>query len=183
MPAGTVATLAIRGRLATWAPATLRSSPFPSDFVGDKSDPKSCRTPECLHPHLMRIRPSPGLTASKSLPRSAIARDLPVHERAGRAGLRQGRRAGTRRQEPARLPSRSGPRVLRGPAGLPSAEQLHHRIAGVRKNPPRVLSPKRRGVRKLIPQIPWYKDGIFSGVVELSFVLPETLPHFVRDSG
>jgi hypothetical protein len=38
-------------------------------------------------------------------------------------------------------------------------------------------------VRKLIHQIPWYKDGVFSGVVELSFVLPETLPHFVRDPG
>jgi transcriptional regulator with PAS, ATPase and Fis domain len=40
---------------------------------------------------------------------------------------------------------------------------------------------EKAGIRKLIHQIPWYKDGVFSGVVELSFVLPETLPHFVRD--
>ncbi len=39
---------------------------------------------------------------------------------------------------------------------------------------------EKSGVRKLIHQIPWYKDGVFSGVVELSMVLPETLPHFVR---
>jgi transcriptional regulator with PAS, ATPase and Fis domain len=40
---------------------------------------------------------------------------------------------------------------------------------------------EKAGIRKLIHQIPWYKDGVFSGVVELSFELPETLPHFVRD--
>jgi transcriptional regulator with PAS, ATPase and Fis domain len=42
---------------------------------------------------------------------------------------------------------------------------------------------EKAGVRKLVHQIPWYKDGVFSGVVELSFVLPEPLPHFVRDPG
>jgi hypothetical protein len=45
------------------------------------------------------------------------------------------------------------------------------------------LAIEKAGIRKLIHQIPWYKDGIFSGVVELSFVLPEALPHFVRDPG
>jgi transcriptional regulator with PAS, ATPase and Fis domain len=46
---------------------------------------------------------------------------------------------------------------------------------------PNSYTIEKSGVRKLIHQIPWYKDGAFSGVVELSFVLPETLPHFVRD--
>ena len=48
---------------------------------------------------------------------------------------------------------------------------------------PNSYTIEKGGVRKLIHQIPWYKDGVFSGVVELSFVLPETLPHFVRDPG
>ena len=48
---------------------------------------------------------------------------------------------------------------------------------------PNSYTIEKGGVRKLIHQIPWYKDGVFSGVVELSLVLPETLPHFVRDPG
>jgi transcriptional regulator with PAS, ATPase and Fis domain len=48
---------------------------------------------------------------------------------------------------------------------------------------PNSYTIEKSGIRKLIHQIPWYKDGIFSGVVELSFVLPEALPHFVRDPG
>jgi hypothetical protein len=40
---------------------------------------------------------------------------------------------------------------------------------------------EKSGVRKLIHQMPWYTDDVFSGVVELSFALPETLPHFARD--
>jgi len=40
---------------------------------------------------------------------------------------------------------------------------------------------EKAGVRKLIHQVPWYRDGVFAGVVELSLLLPETLPHFVRD--
>ena len=37
------------------------------------------------------------------------------------------------------------------------------------------------GVKKLIRQLPWYRDGDFAGVVELSFELPGDVPHFVRD--
>lgn len=37
------------------------------------------------------------------------------------------------------------------------------------------------GMRKMIHQLPWFQDGVFSGVVELSFELPAALPHFVRD--
>jgi PAS domain-containing protein len=46
---------------------------------------------------------------------------------------------------------------------------------------PNSYTIEKSGIRKLIHQIPWYKDGVFSGVVELSLVLPESLPHFVRD--
>jgi transcriptional regulator with PAS, ATPase and Fis domain len=48
---------------------------------------------------------------------------------------------------------------------------------------PNSYTIEKAGIRKLIHQIPWHKDGVFSGVVELSLVLPETLPHFVRDPG
>jgi hypothetical protein len=48
---------------------------------------------------------------------------------------------------------------------------------------PNTYTIEKKGVRKLIHQVPWYRDGVFSGVVELSFELPATLPHFVRDPG
>ena len=39
---------------------------------------------------------------------------------------------------------------------------------------------EKRGVRKLIYQAPWYEDGQYRGLVELSLELPAVLPHFVR---
>ena len=44
-----------------------------------------------------------------------------------------------------------------------------------------VYTIEKRGVRKLIYQAPWYRDGEFAGVVELSLDLPEEIPHFVRE--
>ena len=61
------------------------------------------------------------------------------------------------------------------PARARLAEQL-------REPTPNTYTIEKRGVRKIIHQIPWYSDGAFAGVVELSFELPPTLPHFVRDS-
>lgn len=40
---------------------------------------------------------------------------------------------------------------------------------------------EKAGLKKLICQIPWHREGKFSGIVELSIVLPADLPHFVRD--
>jgi hypothetical protein len=39
---------------------------------------------------------------------------------------------------------------------------------------------EKKGVKKLIHQAPWYRDGQVAGLVELSIVLPADLPHFVR---
>lgn len=39
---------------------------------------------------------------------------------------------------------------------------------------------EKAGVKKLIYQAPWYKDGIFAGLVELSIEIPVDMPHFVR---
>ncbi len=45
---------------------------------------------------------------------------------------------------------------------------------------PNTYTIEKHGVRKVIHQVPWFKDGTFAGVVELSFALPAELPHFVR---
>jgi hypothetical protein len=39
---------------------------------------------------------------------------------------------------------------------------------------------EKDGVWKFIHQSPWFVDGEFRGLVELSMVIPEELPHFVR---
>jgi hypothetical protein len=39
---------------------------------------------------------------------------------------------------------------------------------------------EKNGRKKLIYQTPWYTDGNFSGLVEISLPLPEELPHFIR---
>ena len=36
------------------------------------------------------------------------------------------------------------------------------------------------GQRKIIHQLPWYRDGQFAGVLELSLPIPDELPHFDR---
>jgi PAS domain-containing protein len=41
---------------------------------------------------------------------------------------------------------------------------------------------EKDGRRTLIHQAPWYLDGAFAGLVEISFPLPAAVPHFVRDA-
>jgi transcriptional regulator with PAS, ATPase and Fis domain len=53
-------------------------------------------------------------------------------------------------------------------------EQL---LAAKEKN---VYTIEKKGVKKLIYQSPWYKDGKYAGFVELSLEIPFELPHFVR---
>ena len=43
-----------------------------------------------------------------------------------------------------------------------------------------VYSIEKNGVKKLIYQAPWYRDGKYAGLVELSIEIPFDLPHFVR---
>lgn len=40
---------------------------------------------------------------------------------------------------------------------------------------------EKKGVRKLIHQVPWFRDGAMGGLAEFSFVIPADLPHFRRD--
>jgi len=35
-------------------------------------------------------------------------------------------------------------------------------------------------VKKMIYQSPWRKDGVVAGMVEISMVIPDEMPHYVR---
>jgi len=39
---------------------------------------------------------------------------------------------------------------------------------------------EKDGVKKLIYQAPWFRDGEYQGLVELSLPVPFDMPHFVR---
>ena len=39
---------------------------------------------------------------------------------------------------------------------------------------------EKKGAHKLIYQAPWYTDGVFAGLVEMSLEIPADMPHFVR---
>jgi transcriptional regulator with PAS, ATPase and Fis domain len=40
---------------------------------------------------------------------------------------------------------------------------------------------EKRGIKKLIHQAPLFENGVFSGLVEISFVIPREIPHYIRD--
>lgn len=61
-------------------------------------------------------------------------------------------------------------------------EPARAKLAGLLERRTRnVYTIEKAGVRKLIYQSPWYKDGQFAGMVELSLEIPDTMPHFVRE--
>lgn len=43
-----------------------------------------------------------------------------------------------------------------------------------------VYTIEKKGVKKLIYQSPWFKDGQFAGIVELALEIPFELEHFIR---
>ncbi len=43
-----------------------------------------------------------------------------------------------------------------------------------------VYTIEKNGVKKLIYQTPWYRQGRYAGFVELSLEIPFELPHFIR---
>jgi PAS domain-containing protein len=59
----------------------------------------------------------------------------------------------------------------------PSRSQVADLLAHPRVN---AYTIEKRGVRKLIYQAPWFRDGIFEGLVELSLEIPGAMPHFIR---
>jgi len=59
----------------------------------------------------------------------------------------------------------------------PARSKLKEMLAEGRIN---VYTIEKRGVKKLIYQAPWQENGAYAGFCELSLVIPETMPHFVR---
>jgi transcriptional regulator with PAS, ATPase and Fis domain len=43
-----------------------------------------------------------------------------------------------------------------------------------------IYTTEKKGIRKLICQVPWYLDGQRRGMVELSLEIPAIMPHFLR---
>lgn len=41
---------------------------------------------------------------------------------------------------------------------------------------------EKKGIKKIIYQTPWYKDGKIAGLIEYSFPIPFNMPHYVRES-
>jgi len=44
-----------------------------------------------------------------------------------------------------------------------------------------VYTIEKQGAHRMIYQTPWYKDGKVAGFIELSFPIPDRMPHFVRE--
>jgi PAS domain-containing protein len=61
----------------------------------------------------------------------------------------------------------------------PEARQrLDEMLVSGQKN---VYTIEKGGMKELIYQVPWYKDGEYAGFVELELELPQDIPHFLRD--
>lgn len=60
----------------------------------------------------------------------------------------------------------------------PSRSMLRDMLASGQRN---VYTIQKAGVKKLIYQSPWYRNGVYAGFVELSLPVPDTMPHFDRD--
>lgn len=59
----------------------------------------------------------------------------------------------------------------------PARTKLAQLLASGERN---VYTIEKNGVKKLIYQTPWYQDGAYAGIVELSLEIPSEMPHFVR---
>jgi len=60
-------------------------------------------------------------------------------------------------------------------------EPARTKLAGMLKEPyTNAYTIEKGGVKKLIYQTPWHRDGKYCGIVELSLELPQEMKHFVR---
>ena len=60
----------------------------------------------------------------------------------------------------------------------PSRTKLKELLDSQKTN---VYTIEKKGVKKLIYQAPWYKDGEYAGLVEFSLEIPFEMPHFIRE--
>jgi transcriptional regulator with PAS, ATPase and Fis domain len=61
----------------------------------------------------------------------------------------------------------------------PSRSKMADLLAHPRVN---AYTIEKRGVRKLIYQAPWFRNGEPQGIVELSLEIPWDMAHFVREA-
>ncbi len=59
----------------------------------------------------------------------------------------------------------------------PARTKTERLLAEKEKN---VYTIEKNGIKKLIFQSPWFKDGKYAGFVELSLEIPFEMPHFIR---
>ncbi len=59
----------------------------------------------------------------------------------------------------------------------PARTKLKNLMETQQKN---VYTIEKKGIKKIIYQTPWYKDGQYSGFVELSLEIPFDMQHFIR---
>jgi transcriptional regulator with PAS, ATPase and Fis domain len=59
----------------------------------------------------------------------------------------------------------------------PARTKLNKLLTEKMKN---VYTIEKNGIKKIIYQSPWFKNGKYSGMVELSLEIPFELPHFIR---
>ncbi len=77
---------------------------------------------------------------------------------------------------------KDGGRALIGKSVLdchpePARTKLQNMIRNGSSN---IYTIEKKGVKKIIVQVPWFIKGKPSGLVELSIELPPEMPHFVR---
>ncbi len=60
-------------------------------------------------------------------------------------------------------------------------EPARSKLSDLLENPRvNIYSIEKKGKKKMIYQAPWFKEKEYAGLVEISFVLPADVPHFVR---
>ena len=60
-----------------------------------------------------------------------------------------------------------------------SNEKINEMMRTHNKN---IYTIEKKGKKKLIYQAPWYHDGEFGGLIELSLEIPFEMPHFIRET-
>lgn len=58
-----------------------------------------------------------------------------------------------------------------------SKEKIRHMLATGESNS---YTISKLGKRKMIYQTPWRKDGKIAGMVEISMIIPDEMPHYIR---
>lgn len=61
--------------------------------------------------------------------------------------------------------------------GQTSAEKIKSLLETGNSN---TYTIEKKGIKKIIHQCPWYKESKISGLMEISIVIPEDMPHYIR---